>query len=507
MPTAPMRRIYTPYAPGIQPTWSVSQVRGALTSHELGNFDTSARLAEAMGRDDRLSAVLETRVKGLLGLPFRLDATDQDDEQAKRIAEELDRDWFDMIPEDELAELLRWRILMGFAVASLEWTTEANKWRPRVKVWNPQYLYYEEDSDTWYLFTKEGQIEINPGDGKWLMLGRGRRPYMYGAIRNVAIPWLVRQFAIRDWARYSERHGLPIVKAMVPAAIEAGEKTEFFEDVRALSTETTVTLPTHVTPDGAGFDLELLEAKDRSWEGFERLITSCNVSLSVAILGQNLTTEVQGGSYAAARVHDRVRADYLQSDAEETSTILRRELLDPVVSYSYQGAEGKTPWPKWQTEPAEDTRVEAETLKITAEALGQLKQAGFSIASVEDMSHKLGLELVPSGPPPVAGGELNRQGEVTLASGDRPSNAEGMIGGQLFVDDMAEAGAVKGTRALAPDLRKVLSIIDDAEDYPELRARLREAYGDMKPDAFARLVEKALILSELAGRYSVTVDL
>ena len=139
MPTAPMRRIYTPYAPGIQPTWSVSQVRGALTSHELGNFDTSARLAEAMGRDDRLSAVLETRVKGLLGLPFRLDATDQDDEQAKRIAEELDRDWFDMIPEDELAELLRWRILMGFAVASLEWTTEANKWRPRVKVWNPQY--------------------------------------------------------------------------------------------------------------------------------------------------------------------------------------------------------------------------------------------------------------------------------------------------------------------------------------------------------------------------------
>ena len=74
---------------------------------------------------------------------------------------------------------------------------------------------------------------------------------------------------------------------------------------------------------------------------------------------------------------------------------------------------------------------------------------------------------------------------------------------------MAAAPGFSGKRRsiVAPDLRKVLSIIDDAEDYPELRARLREAYGDMKPDAFARLVEKALILSELAGRYSVTVDL
>ena len=40
-----------------------------------------------------------------------------------------------------------------------------------------------------------------------------------------------------------------------------------------------------------------------------------NLEIAMAILGNNLTTEVQGGSQAAATVHMSVRDDIVESDA------------------------------------------------------------------------------------------------------------------------------------------------------------------------------------------------
>jgi phage gp29-like protein len=527
-----------------------------------------------MGRDDRLTACLETRIKALLGSPFSVLPADDESEKAAEIAEEIGEHWFDMLSEDELAEMLKWRVMMGFAVCSLEWETTAAYWRPKVKVWNPEYCYHQQDDDTWWMLTKEaGEVQITPGDGKWMLIGRGRRPYMYGAVRSLAIPWLIRQFAVRDWARYSERHGMPLIKAMVPAAIDAPEKEEFFDDVRALSTETTIMLPTHVTSDGAGFDLELLEATDKSWQGFERLITSCNVSMSINLLGQNLTTEVQGGSYAAAKVHDRVRADYLEADAEELSTALRAQMLKPMVSFQYvEDVDELTPWPKWQTEPAEDMRAKAETYRIAGEALGKLKDAGFAVSDVESFGESLGLTLAAVGMPIVGGGDIesatpaqaaasaielaptdlativtvnevragqgltpiavdgdltvaeykakrvvvgqaegekeaSKLSDIKLASGSSAKDARGFVEGVLYSDSVADRAAEAATKAIAPDLKTVVGIIETAEDYPEMRSRLASAYADMNPDDFAEVVEKALILSELAGRYAVLKDI
>ncbi len=59
------RRVYIPWTPGIKSSWSVSQVRSALRSLEDGDFSDAAQLVDAMGRDDRLTAVLQTRINAL----------------------------------------------------------------------------------------------------------------------------------------------------------------------------------------------------------------------------------------------------------------------------------------------------------------------------------------------------------------------------------------------------------------------------------------------------------
>jgi phage gp29-like protein len=44
------------------------------------------------------------------------------------------------------------------------------------------------------------------------------------------------------------------------------------------------------------------------------LLESCKTEVAIAILGQNLTTEVKGGLYAAAESHMAVRQDIIYGD-------------------------------------------------------------------------------------------------------------------------------------------------------------------------------------------------
>jgi len=527
MPSANQRIVYVPWTPGLQPSWTVAGVRGALSDHEAGQFNRSSMLIDALGRDDRLAAVTNTRLAGLFSRDFGVDPAggEESDDRAKTIAVDLDAAWWDMFPESDLMELWRWYLFAGFAIGELQWSRTGVAWMPRLKVWNPQFVYADEDAGHYVLQTQQGEVTIpfGGGDGKWIVLGRGERPWMNGLVRALAVPWLVAQFALRDWARYSERHGMPLVKAMVPARSDEGDKEAFIDDIRTLSTETTVQLPTGINEDGSGFDIELLEATDRSWEGFEGLLTHCHNTYAIALTGNNLTTLIEGGSYAAAKEAGGVRNEYAQADGEELSTQLREQAVTPWAMVNYADAVDRIPWPKWDTDPPEDLKLGAETIKMLGEALGALKTGGAKVADVAELGEKYGVTLEehePPPPPPMIPGvnpfapkgkpdddEDPLTASVKLASGDDPSVAPGFIAGQLYVDDVTEDGIRRSRRHTGIDLRSILRVIETSEGYPDMRVRLRQAFSDMDPEPFARLMEKALILSELSGQHAALEDL
>src|SRR5690606_33678394 len=107
----------------------------------------------------------------------------------------------------------------------------------------------------------------------------------------------------------SEVHGNPTKVGRHPGGATKEEKDAFLSDMRAMASSAAV-----VVPDG--WNIELLEAKVGSGEVFAKLIEWANKAMSVAVLGQNLTTDVEGGSHAAAQVHENVRQDLIDSDAE-----------------------------------------------------------------------------------------------------------------------------------------------------------------------------------------------
>jgi len=94
-------------------SWSVQEIRNALNEHEEGNLARSARLAEALGRDEWIEGCMEQRNQGILGLPFTLDPAQTGNAQAEAVAEEAKKWWDAALPEATLEKLTRriWRVI------------------------------------------------------------------------------------------------------------------------------------------------------------------------------------------------------------------------------------------------------------------------------------------------------------------------------------------------------------------------------------------------------------
>ncbi len=488
----------------------VPQVKAAIRSLENGIFFDSALIVDAMGRDDRVSGCLMMRAEALPCLPMNAQAKGKGRKGTKLVTE-LEEKFEEFFPDAELADLVKWGTMLGLGVGEIIWTTGEKRWEPRLKVWHPRYLHYRWDTRRFYMMTQEGTREVNPGDGQWVIYSPGGLNYAWtrGKLRSLYIPWLVRQWAWRDWARYGEVHGLPFKKAKIPLSASQADREAFIRDLASLGSETTIATPQGMTGQpGDNYDVELVEALGNSWQTFESVITKSDIAIAVSLLGQNLTTEVSGGSYAAATVHQNLRADVLQGDADKLGQCLRSQVLRHWARYNF-GDEELAPLPTWNTRPPEDKKVAAETLSIVGDSVTKLRGAGFSLDSkklierfdipaTEEIAELAATEAAAEEDEAVVPEE--KLAQLSAANQDVP---KALIEGQAYVDEVVQSATIAAREALAPDLLALLSIVEKAEDEDDLKKRLVELYREMDPSKLARLTHHSMMMARLSGRYSV----
>lgn len=399
------RLLYHPVQP--LSTWSVASVRAAIREHEQGQLSRSALLAEQMERNPRIFAALQTRALGAQGLPFELDPSeDGDQRRAESVAKTAKKRWWSIAPEEVLGDLLRWAVLLGVGIAEVIWDTSGTLWMPMLVPVHPSLARWDDSQQAWMVRTTTGEVRVEPGTGRWLVLSYTRsRPWMRGVVRCLGLEDKIRTESVRDWARWSERHGTPIVVAKTPARASDADKEAFFDGLADMgSGGTTVLAPQGDSPE-ASFGLELIEAKTaEAAKGFADLIQLVADDAAIAILGQNLTQETKGGSLAAAKVHERVRADYLQADAELLSSALHRDVLEPWALLNF-GDATLAPWPCWETDEPEDVAATVAQWKTGAEAVALLRAQGLNV-DLEEVAEKLGIPLDATqpllDPPPAA---------------------------------------------------------------------------------------------------------
>lgn len=375
--------------------WTVDRVRNALTAHERGDFRESAVLCDHFRRDARLFATLESRVLASLGGERLVEPSHAPGVTSKRLARALAADveswFFEFLPESTQADLLRWAILMGFAVGELTWErSDPNSDRvyPKCVVHHPQHVRYDQLSRKMFLRLKAGgETEITPGDGRWVMfsLGSGQNPWMHGAVRALAIPWMVLTFVVRDWARREEIEATGVRVASVPADYNDKKVKKFLRQIARLGKETALTLP-------AGYDFKFLTVDTGAADGFAKLADRCDTGITLVLLGQNLTTQIEGGSFAAAQTHAKVQLERVKADVAALATCLRYQVLMPWGAFNFTDwRRDYTPWVLFDTRPPEDKQKEAQALLTLAQALPALYKLGVDL---DPIFEKFGLKLV-----------------------------------------------------------------------------------------------------------------
>ena len=385
----------------------VSQIDAVLQEHDYGMFRNSSLLVDAMGRDDRISGVISARVGGLLASERDIKPANGK-AKAARIARELGGDdemagTFPEIASDQtIGALSEWGFSIGFTLGELVWTTTGGRWTPRLRVWHPQFVYWDWSAETFMLSTADGIVRLprleenNHSDGKWFMFApKGfRYGWLRATVRSLAYKYIMRGWNYRDWARYNERHGLPILAGITPPGAEKRTKDQFFDYLRSLNTDGVAMF--EQGEEGKKYDIKLVEAKSRGWETFQGFKSQLDTDIAVNVLGQNLTTEVKGGSRAAAEIQNQVRIDKRREDASIADAI-RDQVLYWWALYNF-GDPDLAPRISFQVDPPEDETEMATAAKGWGDAIqsldvasdgrvdkyAMLETAGFPLLSEEE---------------------------------------------------------------------------------------------------------------------------
>lgn len=143
-------------------------------------------------------------------------------------------------------------------------------------------------------------------------------------------PFLMGTLSRIDWLAFSELYGSPLRLGYYTqgTALDSIEKLKAM--LERMSTDTA-----GVFPDSTKVDFKQAVGTGETYE--KQLHYVGNIQ-AILWLGQTLTTDVVAtGSYAAAKVHNRVRSDILSSDLRKEATTLREQLLRPMIRLKFPG--------------------------------------------------------------------------------------------------------------------------------------------------------------------------
>lgn len=467
--------------------WTLDLIRQAEITADTGNLRWAAELCDALQCDDRARAA-RLQLGGLFGLPLTFEDGVGRLRRRARKAVEVEEDWWSAFSDEALLDLLMWGVVLGVGLARITWVEERGRHVPRLDVWHPRALRWDAYAAAWKVRLFDGsEIPITPGDGTWVLFtpGAEAEPWKHGAWKSISRWWRAKRYALGDWGKHSEQaSGLKV------ATTEDGtdeDRTRLANDLMGAGGDTALALP-------PGWDLKQLSVASSTVDVFDRLIDAADDATTVALLGQNLTTEVKGGSYSAASVHETVSRTVLRALASSLAGCLRAQVLVPWAVLNWgAGHADAAPWPAWDLSPPTDRKQDAEVLEARTRAAVAMAGQG---APVDWRAFAEAAEIPLRATPAAAPATLSAVTPVLPAE-------KRALAGQVYVDAVFDAAMKRAPGALdAGILGAVQRAVREARDYETLRAELTSLVKDTDDTDLQELILGAVMCCAGAGAFT-----
>jgi phage gp29-like protein len=397
------KKIVDVYVPP-QPCWTPISVKQALDMHDRGQPQMSGRLADTMSRDSRIQACIHTLVFGILGLPFEWKwVSDEESDGGSLIPAasykpsekdlrylEITKRWFsDLKSTSILQSILTHIINIGFAGMSKSWRYEENYkdtgediFIPECWVFHPSNVWFNTGTYEYNIVSfDKGLIIVGDSntDERFQIIkhANSERPWMEGIVRSVGLLYMDKSYALTDWREYITNNANPlrVLETIREDSSRGGLDFSIQDLLIDIAKHRQVGLPIHL-PEG--HKLSIVEPKSNLDNGnFDKKIEQANKEIAIAILGQNLTTDVSSGSHAAAQVHETVLHDRIRAYTKTMNNAIN-QMVKEFYKYNFAGEITRVPIAYYNPEPPEDKKMKAEETKVRLDALSMLAQVAQS---------------------------------------------------------------------------------------------------------------------------------
>lgn len=296
-------------------------------------------------------------------------------------------------------------------------------------------------------------------------------PYGFADLSMVFWPTTFKKGGLKFWVQFTEKYGAPWIIGKHPRSATPAETDQLLDNLEAMVQDAVA-----VIPDDASIEIKEAAGKTGSAEVYERLLTFCRSEVSIALLGQNQTTEANSNR-ASAQAGLEVTRDIRDGDSaivEETMNTLIRWVCE------LNWGDGARPvFSLWEQE---------EVDKVLAERDEKLTRAG---AKLTPAYFKRAYNLQD--------GDL-----VETEQADTPvaefAESEEEAPDQDALDAALDALSANALNADAQAmLAPLLKRIEDGAQPDELLGVLAELYPEMDASGLQERLARALLVAKLWG--------
>lgn len=356
-----------------QPAVSVQAILNVLNQAELGNLTAQAELfADMEERDAHIYAEITKRRMAVAQLDWALEpAKRKAGAREKKAVLDLEERLRDTLDIETLVFDMADAIGHGFSMQEIEWAQTDGLWLPKAITARPQRWFTVDSATRQQLRLRDNRssegVELQTYG--WIEHRHSSKtgyPATQGLFRVLALPYLFKNFATRNWLRFCELYAVPI-RVLFTQEQDEGKKTDLLIALQQLGQSGAALL----TGGKANEDLQTVNAATGEGQGFDALINWCERSASKAILGGTLTSQADGrtSTNALGNVHDDIRYQIRDHDAKQIAATLTQQLLGAIVQINALPVQAR-----WTF----DTQ-EPEDLTLYADALPKLAAAGLRI--------------------------------------------------------------------------------------------------------------------------------
>ncbi|MCM1258432.1 MAG: DUF935 domain-containing protein [Roseburia sp.] len=466
-----------------------------------GDVSEQMELFEEMEeKDPHLFSQLQTRKLAVTGIDWEIQPF-SDDELDKQVAAFIDKQLNSIENLDDIFIDMLDAIGKGVSVMEIEWDVDVDGANiiKDIEYVHPKKLVWNCQTDEMEICTREFPSGVSLPENKFVVhkyKAKSGHASRNGILRVVSWMYLFKNYDVKDWVAFCEVFGMPLRLGKYSAAASDDDKKALMEAIYSLGSDAA-----GIVPDSTV--IEFIESqKTTSVEIYEKLARYCDEQVSKAVLGQTLSSDSGGGSYAQGKVHNEVRHDLTVADAKALAVTVRRDIIRPLVEYNF-GYNVDMPFFLFDCQEAEDQKETVEIYKTLVCDMGLKVPEShiykkFNIPKPEDGEDVLKPSLIIGTRQPHE--QMDEEADEKSLK-DSTGQTE-----QDQIDAMAAEAMKHAESAFQEMMKPILNMVDTADDLETLQEILKDEkeikklYEQMDSPELEDILHQAIYLSGLIGR-------